>query len=139
MKRNSMFDGTKEVTNKEHLDATANVTLFVLRYGISKNFDVRVALPYKQINATAKLGPNDVAIDNKGIGDMVVMGRYVMLPMAEYGYQLAIGAGVKLPTGAMNHGLKKAPAFAQNTNAPLPTQPGTGGYEYKAELGVSKL
>ena len=139
MKRNSMFDGTKEVTNKEHLDAKANVTLLALRYGVRKNFDIRVVLPYKQIKATAKLGPNNVAINNKGIGDMVVMGRYVVLPMAEYGYQLAVGAGVKLPTGTTDKGFKKAPPFAKNTNTPLPTQPGSGGYEYKAELGISKL
>jgi len=139
MKRDSMFDGNKEVTNQQNLDATANITLLALRYGVSRNFDVRVVLPYKQIDATAQLGLNDVAIDNKGIGDMIVMGRYVVLPMAEYGYQLSIGAGVKLPTGSTNDGFKKAPPFAQNTNTPLPTQMGTGEYEYKAELGISKL
>ena len=139
LKKDSMYDGTKEVKNKQKLDATANITILALRYGVSKNFDVRVALPYKQINATAKLGPNSVAIDNKGIGDMVVMGRYVVLPMKEYGYQLSVGAGIKLPTGSTNDGFKKAPPFAQNTNTPLPTQMGTGEYEYKAELGISKL
>ncbi len=139
MKRDHMFDGTKEVTNKEHLDATANVTLLVARYGLSKNFDVRVVLPYKHIDATAQLGPNDVAIDNKGIGDMVVMGRYVILPMKEYSYQLSVGVGVKLPTGSTDDGFKKAPPFARNTNTPLPTQMGTGEYEYKVELGVSKI
>jgi len=139
MKRDTMFDGSKEVTNQQNLNATANVTILALRYGVSKNFDIRVALPYKQIDATAQLGPNNVAIDNKGIGDMVVMGRYVVLPMKEYGYQLSVGAGVKLPTGSTDDGFKKAPPFAQNTNTPLPTQMGTGEYEYKAELGISKL
>ncbi len=139
MTRNSMYNGTKEVPNQQNLDATANVTVLVLRYGVSKNFDVRVALPYKQIEATAQLGSNSVAIDNKGIGDMLVMGRYVILPMKEYGYQLSIGAGVKLPTGSTDNGFKKAPPFAQNTNTPLPTQMGTGAFEYKAEVGVSKL
>ena len=139
LKKDSMYNGTKEVANKQNLDATANVTILALRYGVSKNFDLRVAIPYKQIEATAKLGSNDVAIDNKGIGDMVVMGRYVVLPMSKYGYQLAVGAGLKIPTGSTNDGFKKAPAFAQNTNTPLPTQMGTGEYEYKAELGISKL
>ncbi|QOP46776.1 transporter [Sulfurimonas paralvinellae] len=139
MKRDHMFDGTHEVTNREHLDATANATLLVAKYGVSKNFDVRVVLPYKHIEATAKLGPNDVAIDNQGVGDMVVMGRYVVLPMKEYGYQVSVGAGVKLPTGSTDDGFKKAPPFAATTNTPLPTQMGTGEYEYKAELGVSKV
>ena len=138
MQRDSMFDGTKEVPNQQNLDATANITLLALRYGVNKNFDVRVVLPYKQLDASAKLGSNSVAIDNKGIGDMIVMGKYVVLPMAEYGYQLSIGGGVKLPTGSTDDDFKKAPPFAQNTNTPLPTQMGTGKYEYKAELGISK-
>lgn len=138
MKRDSMYNGSKEVTNNENLNATANITLLALRYGVSKNYDVRVVLPYKQIEATAQLGRNDVAIDNQGIGDIVVMTRYVVLPMGEYGFQLALGGGIKFPTGSTDDGFKKAPIFAQNTNTPLPTQMGTGEYEYKAELGVSK-
>ena len=138
LNRDTMYNGSNEVTNQQNLDATANVTLLALKYGVSKNFDIKVVVPYKQIDATAQLGPNSVAIDNKGLGDMVVMGRYVVLPMVEYGYQLSLGAGVKLPTGSTDDGFKKAPPFAQNTNTPLPTQMGTGEFEYKAELGISK-
>ena len=138
-KRDSMFDGTEEVTNKEQLDATVNITLLALRYGVSKNFELRAVMPYKQIEATAKLGLNDVAIDNSGIGDIVVMGRYVVLAMQDYGFQLSAGAGVKLPTGSTDSGFKTAPPFAVSENTPMPTQMGTGAAEYKAELGVSKL
>jgi len=56
-KRNHMFDGTHEVTNKEHLDAKANVTLLALRYGIAENMDIRLVMPVKQIEATAQLAP----------------------------------------------------------------------------------
>ncbi len=139
MKRNSMFDGSKEVLNKQNVDAKANITVLAIRYGVSKKFDVRVAIPYKHLDATAQPLPGvNTTFDNKGIGDMVVMGRYVVLPMTEYGYQLSIGAGVKFPTGSTDDGFKKAPSFARNTNTPLPTQMGTGEYEYKAELGISK-
>ncbi len=139
IKKNSMYKGTSEVTNSEELDATANITLLGLRYGVSKSFDLRVVVPYKQIEATAKLGPNNIAIDNKGIGDIIVMGRYVVLPMVEYGFQLSVGGGVKLPTGSTDSGFKKAPPFAIGENTPMPTQMGTGETEYKAELGVTKL
>lgn len=139
LNRASMFDGTKEVTNEEDLDATAKVTLLGFRYGVSKNLELRVMLPYKQIDATAKLGLNDVAIDNSGIGDVVLMGRYVVFPMQDYGFQLSIGGGVKLPTGSTDSEFKTAPPFAMNENTPLPTQMGTGEYEYKAELALSKL
>ncbi|WP_292655387.1 transporter [Nitratifractor sp.] len=136
-KRDSMFDGTHEVTNMEHLDATANVTLLALRYGIAKDTDLRLVIPYKQIRATAQLGPNDVAIDNAGIGDVIVMGKYRFYN--DHGYQLAVGAGVKLPTGSTSKGFKKAPPFARGVNTPLPTQPGTGKAEYKLEFGASKI
>ncbi len=139
LKRDSMFNGTKEVANKEKLDATANITLLGFIYGVNDYFDLKVITPYKSIEATANLGSNNVAIDNNGIGDIIVMGRYVVLPMSEYGFQLSVGAGVKLPTGSTDSGFKKAPPFAANENTPLPTQMGTGEYEYKAELGISKL
>lgn len=139
LKRDAMFDGSKEVANKENLDATANITLLGLRYGLSENFALRVVMPYKSIEATAKLGPNDVAIDNNGIGDIIIMGRYVVLPMKKYGFQLSLGGGVKLPTGSTNSGFKVAPPIATGVNTPMPTQMGTGEYEYKAELGLSKL
>jgi hypothetical protein len=138
-KRDSMFDGSDEVTNRENLDAKANVTLFALRYGITENADVRVVVPYKQIEATAKLGMNNVEIDNSGIGDIVVMGKYVVQDMAAYGYQVAVEAGVKLPTGSTDSDFKKAPPFAQGVHTPMPTQMGTGAAEYKFGLGFSKM
>jgi hypothetical protein len=137
-KRDSMYDGTKEVTNVQDLDATVNITLLGLVYGVTDKFDVKVIMPYKSIEATANLGPNNVAVDNSGLGDIIVMGRYVVLPMREYGFQLSLGAGVKLPTGSTDSGFKTAPPFAMDENTPMPTQMGTGAYEYKAELGLSK-
>lgn len=139
LKRDSMFDGTDEVTNRQNLDAKANVTLLGLRYGVVKNADITVMVPYKQIKATAKLGSNDVEIDNSGIGDIVVMGKYVILPMSTYGYQVSIGAGIKLPTGSTDSGFKKAPPFATGISTPLPTQMGTGSAEYKLSFGFSQM
>ncbi len=137
--RDSMFDGSQEVTNRQSLDAQANVTLLGLRYGIAKNADITLMVPYKQIEATAKLGPNDVAIDNSGIGDIIIMGKYVLMSLATYGYQFSIGAGLKLPTGSTDSGFKKAPAFADGLSTPLPTQMGTGASEYKLALGFSQM
>ena len=137
--RNSMFDGSSEVTNKEQLDAAANINVLVLAYGVSENFNIALAVPHKGIEATAKLGPNDVAIDNSGIGDIIVMGKYKLTDMKEDGYQTALKFGVKLPTGSTDNGFKKVPPFALNVNTPMPTQMGTGKAEYKLGVGVSKL
>jgi hypothetical protein len=53
MKRDKIFDGSNEVSNDRNLDATATVNLLIARYGIKPGFDVRVALPYKSLEATA--------------------------------------------------------------------------------------
>jgi len=137
--RNSMFEGKKEVTNKENLDAKANITLLGLHYGLTPTTSLGVMLPYKRIEASAKLGPNDVAINNSGIGDMVLMLRHQILPMNALGFALAFDGGIKLPTGATDNGFKKAPAFASGLNTPLPTQMGTGGYEYMFGIGASQM
>ncbi|MBA1421157.1 MAG: transporter [Epsilonproteobacteria bacterium] len=137
--RNSMFNGSSKVPNREQLDATANINLLMLAYGVSSNFNIGLVVPHKSIEATAKLGMNDVAIDNSGIGDILIMGRYKLTDLKKDGYQTALKFGVKLPTGSTNDGFKKAPPFARNVNTPLPTQMGTGAAEYKLGIGVSKL
>jgi len=43
--RNSMFDGSSEVPNKEQLDATANVNVIVLNYGVTDNFNIALITP----------------------------------------------------------------------------------------------
>jgi len=138
LKKENMFNGTSSVTNQQNLDANVHVTLLAMRYSLNESFELRVVLPYKNVSASAQLGMNKVRIENQGLGDIIVMGRYVILPMDDYGFQLSIGGGLKLPTGLTNDGFKEAPAFARTTNTPLPTQMGTGEYEYKMELGLSK-
>lgn len=137
--RNSMFDGTNEVPNRENLDATANITVVGLHYGLSPKATIGVMIPYKNISATAKLRTNDVAIDNKGLGDIVLVARQVLLPMGEYGFQLSLDGGLKLPTGATNGSFKKAPTIANGVDTPMPTQMGTGEFEYMIGLGVTKM
>lgn len=137
--RDSMFEGTSEVQNKENLNAKANITIVGLKYGLSDETSLGLIIPYKNLQATAKLGINDVAIDNKGLGDVIVAARHIIMPMSEYGIQVAFDAGVKLPTGSTNSGFKKAPAFANGINTPMPTQMGTGEFEYKVGIGASAM
>jgi hypothetical protein len=137
--RTSMFDGTNEVQNREKLDATANITIVGLHYGLNKKTTISVIVPYKNIKAKASLGASDVAIDNRGLGDIILAARHVLLPINEYGYQLSIDGGLKIPTGATNGSFVKAPAVANGVNTPMPTQMGTGEFEYKIGLGITKI
>lgn len=137
--RNSMFDGTSKIQNREKLDATANITTVALSYGLSNKTTVNAIVPYKNIEATAKLGINNVAIDNKGLGDIVLAARHVLVPMNNQNYQLSFDAGIKLPTGATNGSFKTVPAFASGINTPMPTQMGTGEFEYMVGLGLTMM
>ncbi|MFA5460892.1 MAG: transporter [Sulfurimonas sp.] len=137
--RKNMFNGKNEVKNKENLDATANITLFDLVYGLTQDTSIGMVIPYKNIQAKASLGGNTVEIDNKGLGDIILFARHVILPMQEYGFQLSIDGGLKLPTGATNGAFKKAPPVANGANTPMPTQMGTGEFEYKIGAGVTKM
>ncbi|MDT8338949.1 MAG: transporter [Sulfurimonas sp.] len=137
--RNSMFEGSSEVQNKENLDATANITMVALSYGLSNKTTISAIVPYKNIEATARLGLNDVAIDNKGLGDVVLAARHVLISMSDANYQLSLDAAVKLPTGATNGSFKTAPAVANGANTPMPTQMGTGEFEYMLGLGATKM
>lgn len=137
--RENMFDGTSEVQNLQNLDATANITKTALSYGLSKETTLHLMIPYKNISATASLGGNAVAIDNKGLGDIVIATRHVLVPMNENKHQLSLDIGVKLPTGATNGSFKTAPAVANGANTPMPTQMGTGEFEYKIGLGYTYI
>ena len=137
--RNSMFDGSSKVPNLQQLNATANVNVLALNYGVTNILNIALAVPYKHIEATATLGMNNVAIDNSGIGDIFLMGRYKLTDLKKDGYQTALKFGMKLPIGSTDDGFKKAPPFARNTNTPLPTQIGTGKAEYKLGIGLSKI
>ncbi len=142
MKRDKIFDGSNEVSNDRNLDATATVNLLIARYGIKPGFDVRVALPYKSLEATAQLIPGKgVEIDNHGMGDMVIMARHALSNMRMDGYLLSAGLGVKLPTGKSDKTFAYTAAGtpAVGSNTPMPTQLGTGEAEYKAELGITKF
>jgi len=137
--RKSMFDGKNEVNNREGLDATANITLVGLHYGLTQNSSIGIVIPYKNIQASATLGGNKVKIDNKGLGDILLFARHVVLPMQEWGFQLSVDGGIKLPTGATNGAFEKSPPVATGANTPMPTQMGTGEFEYKLGAGVTKM
>lgn len=133
--RENMFESSSEVQNRENLDATANITLLKLNYGLTKTTTLGLIVPYKDIEATATLGTNAVAIDNSGVGDIILVARHVV--MNDGDLQLSLDGGIKLPTGSNDNGFKKAPAFATGLNTPMPTQMGTGEFEYKIGMGLS--
>lgn len=135
--RNSMFDGSHEAQNSQKLDATANITILGLKYGLSDRVSLAMVVPHKSISATATLGTNAVAIKNEGLGDIVLALRYAMVKNSDF--SISFDSGVKLPTGSTNGSFKTAPVVANGSNTPMPTQMGTGEFEYKVGSGVSYI
>ncbi len=139
MKRDKMFNASSEVANTKKLDANPTMHILALRYGFLKGMDLTLAIPYKDFKATAKLGVNDVVVDNKGLGDIVVMANKSLATIKDNGYSLSAGVGIKLPTGDTNKKFVKAPTATTGEIAPLPSQLGTGEYEYKAMVGYTNF
>jgi len=141
-KRDTMYTGTDEVKNLQGLEATANITLLGLIYGITDKTTIRAVIPYKDFHAEASLPTTagfPVEIDNKGLGDIVVMLKHQIISMKDNDFALSIGVGVKFPTGSTDETFVKGPPFNPSMNTPLPTQLGTGKAEYKLGLGFSKV
>jgi len=44
-----------EVPNLQQLDATANINIMVLAYGVSDNFNIALAVPYKSVKLQQNL------------------------------------------------------------------------------------
>jgi len=113
-----------------------------IRYGVMPRFDVRLVLNYmsKELDRhSARKTPNGLMHaykedDNSGLGDSILMGRYQILSQkAGAPVFLAVGAGIKMPTGSRSEtgaNGKLLPVFLQN---------GTGSWDPKAEIGLSKM
>ncbi|MBL6970180.1 MAG: transporter [Campylobacterales bacterium] len=130
--RNTIYDGSKEVSNPMKLDAKANVDVIALRYGLGSGIDMMAVIPYKHMQAKANAGA--IEIDHKGLGDIVLMVNKSMANEQQDGYKLSVGAGIKFPTGKSDNKVVKGPL----SSAPMAVQLGTDEYEYKVMLGYTK-
>lgn len=112
------------------------------RYGILPRFDIRLAVHYFQKDLKRHAAKNTPAginhvymdDDNSGIGDSVLMGRYqVFSQKAGDPVFFAVGAGVKMPTGSTSE------TGANGTLLPVFLQNGSGSWDPKVEMGLSKV
>ena len=142
--KDSLYDGGKEKSGSYggKYDRVNHLWQLTARAGLFENFEARIMVPYwsKQV----KRKPGNLArpwdTDNVyGIGDTVLMGRYaLMTPRGGDWLNLALGAGVKMPTGDANH--KNCPPYSNmHTYLGPGGQLGTGSWDPKIELGATKV
>jgi len=112
-----------------------------LRYGVMPRFDVRFITNFvskkldRHMAKKTPMGMQHIYMndDNSGLGDSAIFGRYqVMSQKAGDPFFLAVGAGIKMPTGSTSEedNGKKLPVFLQN---------GSGSWDPKFEVGLSKV
>lgn len=114
---NDTYEGTKKIeTTRERITRTG---LLEVSYGLSKRFSFSTLITFVQQDRTAA----DEFIRTKGIGDVVALIKYNLIPMNAINQRtLSIGIGPKIPVGDVK---------LRNSGILLPEdlQPGTGAWD----------
>ncbi|WP_461210465.1 transporter [Desulfocurvus sp. DL9XJH121] len=146
MDKDTLYDGNDEKEGKYNgkYDRTQRTYQASFRYGVVKDFDMRVMVPYRSSSvqrrsAVGKPAEATKETTNMGLGDVVLMGRYALWDQRDGDpLSVAVGAGVKMPTGDPD---KKNPApFNKSFEYMGPGfQLGTGSWDPKLELGLTRM
>lgn len=141
--RDQLYDGSDKMDftrpkkgqkpSKKCSERTTEKYQVTLRAGIFENIDARLIIPF--LNKEMKRQSfNRVFNDsNSGIGDISLVGRYRILSQRKKDpLNLAIGLGVKMPTGTTDE---------EESGVCLPgfLQTGTGSWDPIIELGAHKV
>lgn len=141
--KGDLYDGSDRMTGDYNgkYDRVNRVVKLTLKAGLFKNFDARVMAPFFEKEVKRKAGPklDSYKDDVVGLGDIVVMGRYALMTQRSGDwFNLAIGAGLKIPTGDPNKE-NQAPFSAKHQYMGPGVQLGTGSWDPKFELGATKF
>ncbi|MDA7848315.1 hypothetical protein N8972_02370 [Sulfurospirillum sp.] len=142
--KDSAYNGDDEVLDAKKRKFNVDMTHILYRYGLGSGFDIRVATSYvqKKQTQTIPMGPlagTKFDLKNSGLGDSKVIVRYELLnQMKGAPLFLAVGAGLKLPTGSTNKSFD-TPMGQKQSNQTQPMQLGSGSYDYITELGATKF
>ena len=142
--KDSLYDGGDEMGGNYggKYDRVNHSVQFSAKAGLFDGFEARVMIPFWDKEFKRKAGNPPVHMDTStlsGIGDMVLMGRYALMRQKNGDWlNLAVGAGLKMPTGDAD--AKNDPPFsAAHTYLGPGAQLGTGSWDPKFELGATKF
>lgn len=123
------FDARNEI--EDPLNRTATVSYFTLQmeYGISEKVSILGILNYtfreRNVTYTSPVDntSQDVTFNGQGLGDLILIGKYEIITSDFFSpFALAIGRGVKLPTGDFRR-------ETNGTRLAIDLQPGTGAID----------
>jgi hypothetical protein len=142
--KGSLYDGSTEKNGNYggKYDRVNQLVQFTARAGLFKNFDARILVPVWKKQIKRKPGNLAQPYDkdtNSGLGDITIMGRYALLTQRDGDWlNLAIGAGIKTPTGDSDRE-NEAPFSNMYKYLGPRAQLGTGSWDPKFEIGATKF
>lgn len=144
--KENLYDGDDKKSGRYNgkIDRSQGTYQACVRYGVMEDFDVRVVIPYRDSFVRRRAGTggrNEKTYTDTemGLGDVVAMGRYALWSQRDGDpLSVAVGAGVKMPTGDTNK--KNRAPFNRTCEYMGPGfQNGTGSWDPKFELGATKM
>ncbi|MCP4722327.1 MAG: transporter [Desulfobacteraceae bacterium] len=147
-KKNNIYSGNDEISDYTGKPSGTGareqerlLTQMTARYGLGRGWDVRLMLPYWQKEMTRVTMPGGILTQNEssndGLGDMVLMTRYRVLSQKQGSlFNLALGGGVKLPTGDTD---ELDELSSSNGCYGTGFQCGTGSWDPKFEIAFNKM
>ncbi len=144
IKQDQLYDGGDEIDfvppkkgqkpGKKCRERTMQQYQLTLRAGLLENLDARLIIPYFDKEMKRQSFNKDFTDDNSGLGDIKLVGRYRLLAQKQKDpFNLAIGAGLKMPTG------KTDEEDSSDTCLPGFLQTGSGSWDPVIELGAHKV
>ena len=150
--KDTMYNGSNQISHPKNSIVKMNITKFVVRYGLSKNFDIRFIIPYnnKEKSFTNPGNGNRIKLENRGFGDITIISRYRLMNQKKGDpFFFMIGAGVKLPTADTNKrftdinipagGGGALPLGYRDPKDIMTMQLGTGSTDPIVEMGFTKF
>ncbi len=135
MKQDQIYEGSSKKGYSKpgpYERETHNMNL-AFRAGVFNNFDLRLAIPMSEKEMKRKTKKEDISQDSFNIGDIRLIGRYRLMSQKHGNMiNLAIGAGIKMPTGETN---KKE----KGQTLPGFLQAGTGSWDPVFEVAAHKM
>ncbi|MCJ2164882.1 MULTISPECIES: transporter [unclassified Pseudodesulfovibrio] len=133
-KKNGSYGGKYDRVNQS--------VQLTLKAGLFENFEARVMVPFWDKQVKRKPGNLAKPWDTdtvSGLGDVVVMGRYALMTQRGGDWMnLALGAGLKLPTGDADH--ENGLPYSNTHKYIGPSgQLGSGSWDPKFEIGATKI
>lgn len=132
--KDGLYDGASELTPKPDAPSEKEIWVhnFIVRYGLVENVEVKMRVPFKDLDLTRQDPVTKPEFSNSGLGDVTVWGRYQILSQKRKDPVFWwAGVGLNIPTGETD-------AKTNGKLDPMTMQVGDGSWDPVIDTGISK-